>query len=180
MASGGEYQDIKSQIKAALADSRLSEEGFETSKVIALIAVLLEEKTLASSAIGPEIPSRKKLVKMMKTCYQFVVKNEKGKEATWFVDMKQKGRVGKGKAPFKPDVTIWCSDGDLVALASGEINPQKLYAANRIKIRGNIDKVLKVERILSHEREKIILAGEEISASATRSNPGKLLGKSKL
>jgi hypothetical protein len=115
-----------------------------------------------------------------------VIKNKAGKEAMWFVDMKKKGRVAKGKAPFKPDVTIWCSDHDLVALATGEVscgvapfstqksltleylsmltisqmNPQKLYAANRIKVRGNLDKALKVERIISHEREKIHLAGQ--------------------
>jgi hypothetical protein len=41
-----------------------------------------------------------------------------------------------------------------------QMNPQKLYAANRIKVRGNLDKALKVERIISHEREKILLAGQ--------------------
>ncbi|WAQ81248.1 hypothetical protein PtA15_1A588 [Puccinia triticina] len=57
-------------------------------------------------------------------------------------------------APFKPDVTIWCSDNNLVALATGEMNPQKLYTANQIKVRGNLDKALKVEQIISHKREQ--------------------------
>ncbi|OAV97632.1 hypothetical protein PTTG_26020 [Puccinia triticina 1-1 BBBD Race 1] len=57
-------------------------------------------------------------------------------------------------APFKPDVTIWCSDNNLVALATGEMNPQKLYTANQIKVRGNLDKALKVEQIISHKRKQ--------------------------
>ncbi|KAA1113638.1 hypothetical protein PGTUg99_012450 [Puccinia graminis f. sp. tritici] len=160
-------QGLKTQLKAALNDSNLSEEGFETSKVIALIDVLLQEGDSTSGSVTSHtFPSRKKLVKMIKTCYQFVIKNKAGKEVMWFVDMKKKGRVAKGKAPFKPDVTIWCSDNDLVALATGEMNPQKLYAANRIKVRGNLDKALKVERIISHERDKILLAGQEPSPSS--------------
>ncbi|EFP88812.1 hypothetical protein PGT21_024742 [Puccinia graminis f. sp. tritici] len=160
-------QGLKTQLKAALNDSSLSEEGFETSKVIALIDVLLQEGDSTSGSVTSHtFPSRKKLVKMIKTCYQFVIKNKAGKEVMWFVDMKKKGRVAKGKAPFKPDVTIWCSDNDLVALATGEMNPQKLYAANRIKVRGNLDKALKVERIISHERDKILLAGQEPSPSS--------------
>ncbi|KAI8443514.1 SCP2 sterol-binding domain-containing protein, partial [Phakopsora pachyrhizi] len=146
--------------KAALMNPNLSEEGFETSKVIALIAILLENPVESRPGADASTPSKKKLVKMMKTCYQFVVKNKDGKEALWFIDMKRRGSIGKGKAPFKPDVTIWCSDSDLVALASGEANPQKLYAAARIKIKGNIDKALKVERILSHQREKILRVGK--------------------
>lgn len=161
------HEDVKSQIKAALADPQLTEEGFETSKVIAMISVLLKDVDLTGGAVtNRSLPSRRKLVKMMKTCYQFVIRNSAGNEVMWFIDMKKKGRVAKGKAPFKPDVTIWCSDKDLVALASGEMNPQKLYAAKRIKIKGNLDKALKVERILSYEREKILLAGQEPSPSS--------------
>lgn len=86
-------------------------------------------------------------------------------------------------------MTIWCSDRDLVGLAIGQANPQKLFAAGRIKIRGNIDRAaifsihsgslrvltvcpmlctgaLKVEHILSHEREKIALAGQDSPSPA--------------
>ncbi|KAH9820179.1 SCP2 sterol-binding domain-containing protein, partial [Melampsora americana] len=97
---------------------------------------------------------------------RFVIKNQSGVEASWYIDMKKTGRVGKGKAPIKPDVTIWCSDLDFVALAAGEANPQKLYAAGRIKVRGNMDRALKVEHVISHEREKIKLAGEAMNSSS--------------
>lgn len=58
---------------------------------------------------------------------RFIIKNEAGDEAVWFVDMKKHGRVGKGRPPIKPDVTIWCSDHDFVALASGEVCSAHLY-----------------------------------------------------
>ncbi|WAQ83907.1 hypothetical protein PtA15_4A356, partial [Puccinia triticina] len=69
-----------------------------------------EGDTTSGSVTNHTFPSRKKLV----------------------------NRVAKGKAPFKPDVTIWCSDNDLVALATREMNPQT-----------------QAEQIISHEREKI-------------------------
>ncbi|KAG0142921.1 hypothetical protein CROQUDRAFT_661860 [Cronartium quercuum f. sp. fusiforme G11] len=155
--------DVKGEIRAAIADPQLGHDGFETSKVMALIAILLKQQPDLSKNT---IPSRKKLIRLMRTCYQFVIKNQAGAEVVWFVDMKKTGRVGKGKAPTKPDVTIWCSDRDFVALAAGEANPQKLYAAGRIKVKGNLDRALKVEHIISHEREKIKLAGEAMSSSA--------------
>lgn len=73
--------------------------------------------------------------------------------------MKKQGRVmrledGK-KGPLKPNVVIECSDNDLVALATGRANPQKLYFAKKIRVRGNVENALKVERILTHEREKL-------------------------
>ncbi|OAV98953.1 hypothetical protein PTTG_02481 [Puccinia triticina 1-1 BBBD Race 1] len=81
-------------VQAALNDPNLSEERFATSKVIALIDVLLREgDTTSGSVTNHTFPSQKKLV----------------------------NRVAKGKAPFKPDVTIWCSDNDLVALATREV-----------------------------------------------------------
>ena len=81
----------------------------------------------------------------MKTVYVFHVTNSQGEEAAWWVDMKvrsraigggkqlmregaqKKGRVGKvekgGKAPLKPDVSIWVGDRDLVGLATGAVGP---------------------------------------------------------
>ncbi|KAH9443586.1 hypothetical protein Pst134EA_032577 [Puccinia striiformis f. sp. tritici] len=57
----------------------LSEEGFETSKVIALIDVLLQEgdtastSTITGAGYSHTFPSRKKLVKRIKTCYQLSI-----------------------------------------------------------------------------------------------------------
>ncbi|KAL8287497.1 hypothetical protein RQP46_003355 [Phenoliferia psychrophenolica] len=136
-------------IKAALADPLISSPTHDASRVFALISVLLATPSARST--------RKRLVKEMKCYYAFHVTNKDGVEVNWFVDMKKLGRVGKfvDKAPSKPDVSIWVSDRDLVGLATGTLNPQKLFAAKRIRVRGNIDKALNVEKILSHERERL-------------------------
>ncbi|KAK4048667.1 hypothetical protein OIV83_004637 [Microbotryomycetes sp. JL201] len=126
--------------------------------VFALISLLLA---------SPSAPT-KHLVKVMKTCYRFNVKNESGQEVSWYADMKKRGKVAKigpkERPPVKADVTIWIDDKDLVGLATGKLNPQKAFAAKRIKVRGNLDKALQVERILSQERAKLEGLGNSESA----------------
>ncbi|ORY73608.1 SCP2 sterol-binding domain-containing protein [Leucosporidium creatinivorum] len=139
-------------VKAALSDPRVSAPGFDSSRVFALASVLLASPSAQQT--------KKQLLKSMKTVYLFHITQEaKGEERSWFVDMKKKGRVGllegKEKAPLKPDVTVWIGDRDFVGLATGKLNPQKLYAAKRIRVRGNLDKALEVEKILSQERQKL-------------------------
>lgn len=36
-----------------------------------------------------------------------------------------------------------------------QLNPQKLFAGGRIKVKGNIDRALDAEKILTHERRKL-------------------------
>ncbi|GAA6006866.1 hypothetical protein JCM11491_003211 [Sporobolomyces phaffii] len=140
-------------VKAALNDPLIYHPAFDSSRVFALISVLLN---------SPSSP-KKQLVKSMKTVYLFVVSavDDDGStvEARWFVDMKKKGVLGLlkpgEKAPVKPDVTIALNDKDLVGLANGTLNPMKLYEAKRVRVRGDIDKAFKVEKILTHEREKL-------------------------
>ncbi|KAK4054025.1 hypothetical protein OIO90_003670 [Microbotryomycetes sp. JL221] len=136
-------------VTAALNDPALYAKGFESSRVFALISLLLA---------SPSAPT-KHLVKVMRSCYKFNVKGEDGSEVSWYADMKKRGKVAKldkgAKPPVKPDVTIWVQDRDLVGLATGKLNPQKAFAAKRIKVRGNLDKALQVERILSQERAKL-------------------------
>lgn len=76
--------------------------------------------TAATPVNDETVPNR------MKTVYLFHVKNEQGAKATWFVDMKKKGRVlridDNTKPPLKPDVRIEVSDRDLVGLATGTVS----------------------------------------------------------
>ncbi|GAA5969724.1 hypothetical protein JCM3765_001220 [Sporobolomyces pararoseus] len=144
-------------VKAALNDPLIYHPSFDSSRVFALISVLLN---------SPSSP-KKQLIKSMKTSYLFKVTSsqpgeggeEEEEEARWFVDMKKKGilRLLKpGEKPlFKPDVTILLSDKDLVGLANGSLNPMKLWEAKRVKVKGDIDRAFKVEKILSQEREKL-------------------------
>ncbi|GAA98457.1 hypothetical protein E5Q_05143 [Mixia osmundae IAM 14324] len=168
LASSGDAKADAAQmqaVRAALADPKFSEPGFDSSKVFALMSVLLNPPQTTKEA---RISSKKRLVRQIGTCYQFVITDKQGKEVRWFADMKKKGHVGKGKPPVKADVTIFTSDQDLVDLATGKANPQKLFNAGRIKIKGNIDSALKVERILSQERSKVYNVESSESTSAVK------------
>lgn len=64
-----------------------------------------------------------------------------------------------------------------------QANPQRLYAAKRIRIRGDLDRVLRVEQILTHERAKVeALAngstdgGAPASAGKKKSSSGRFFG----
>ena len=48
-----------------------------------------------------------------------------------------------------------------------QANPQRLFAAQRIKVRGNVDTALRVAQIITHERAKVnaIAAGERPTKS---------------
>ncbi|KAI5479523.1 sterol transfer protein [Pseudohyphozyma bogoriensis] len=133
-------------LTAALTDPKLSTPTHTSSRLFVMLSLLLA---------SPSSP-RDKLVKQMRTSYLFVVKAADGVERAWLVDMKKKGKVTlleEGERR-KADVTIWVGDKDLIELATGKAMPQKLFAAKRIRVRGNLDRALNVERVLSHEREK--------------------------
>ncbi|EPQ30285.1 uncharacterized protein PFL1_02401 [Pseudozyma flocculosa PF-1] len=151
--------------------------GFESSKVFALSSQLLRNPP-------PNLPSRKRLVRTFRSIYLFIIhpsspldpSNPRSKPvdgkvetsggalrpAMWFVDLKNKGFVGKGQPPktvlgrkTKADVVIECKDRDFVDMATGKVHPQRLYNDGRIKIRGNLDNALKIATLISHERSKI-------------------------
>ncbi|GAA6003328.1 SCP2 sterol-binding domain-containing protein [Rhodotorula paludigena] len=141
-------------VRAALADPAITIPGFDSSRVFALISVVLS---------SPSSP-RKRLLRAIKTVYLFQIDNDKGETGTWWLDMRKKGRLGKlapgQKAPLKPDVIVKISDRDFVGLATGRLTPQKLFAAKRLTIRGDLDRALSALRVLSQEREKLeTLAG---------------------
>ncbi|BGO95956.1 hypothetical protein NBRC10512_005460 [Rhodotorula toruloides] len=149
-------------VRAALADPAIFCPGFDASRVFALISVVLQ---------SPSSP-KKRLLRAIKTVYLFQVTNSSGQEAQWWLDMKKKGRVGVlkpgEKAPLKPDVIVRVQDRDLVGLVTGRLTPQKLYAAKRLHIRGDLDRSFQALRILSQEREKLErLAGPEVKSSSS-------------
>ncbi|KAN0060558.1 hypothetical protein ACQY0O_007198 [Thecaphora frezii] len=163
---------------AALSSyATLSIPGFESSKVFALSASLLSHP-------APGMPSRRRLVRTLQSVYLFIIhpsqpldpsnprtKPKVGKVETsggalkpalWYVDFKSKGTIGLGHPPkgvlgrkTKPDVVVECKDRDFVDVATGKVQAQKLYNEGRIKVRGNLDKALKIASVLSHQRNQI-------------------------
>ena len=61
----------------------------------------------------------------MKSIYMFDVTNAEGRNVQWYADMKKTGKIGKGRPPSKPQVTIKISDRDLVDLATGTVRASR-------------------------------------------------------
>ncbi|GAA5891878.1 hypothetical protein JCM6882_007392 [Rhodosporidiobolus microsporus] len=153
MSTSKADQDLSDRlVQTALNDPSLSTPTHLSSRVFVLLSVLLHSPSAAAQ--------RKKLVRQIKTVYLFEVKNGEGEVSRWWVDMKKTGNVRllpsfTAKAPRKPDVIVKVGDKDLVGLATGRLSPQKLYAAKRLSIHGDLDRAFLAVRILNTEREKL-------------------------
>lgn len=91
--------------------------------------------------------------------FAFKLKNNAGKEQSWYIDLKENGEVKKGE-PAKANVTLSLSDEDFGKMVSGRAQPQQLFMAGKLKIRGDIMKGMldppvspRFDSFLSHMRE---------------------------
>ncbi|GKZ25398.1 hypothetical protein AbraIFM66951_002433 [Aspergillus brasiliensis] len=108
------------------------------------------------STLQADDAERKDAINKAKAVVAFNIKNDKGKEESWHLDLKDKGVVGKGAAPEggKADVTLSLSDADFAALVSGKANAQRLFMGGKLKIKGNIMKATKMEPVLKKAQSK--------------------------
>jgi hypothetical protein len=53
--------------------------------------------------------------------FELRLKNAAGAEGVWTIDLKKDGRVYKGEAQPKPDVTLILADDTLVQIAQGKV-----------------------------------------------------------
>jgi 3-hydroxyacyl-CoA dehydrogenase/3a,7a,12a-trihydroxy-5b-cholest-24-enoyl-CoA hydratase len=75
------------------------------------------------------------LVGQIGTVFQFKLT---GPESVWTMDLKNgKGSVSEGETA-KPDCTLELSQADFLGMATGKLNPQKLYFGGQLKIGGNL------------------------------------------
>ncbi|KAI9376050.1 SCP2 sterol-binding domain-containing protein [Aspergillus egyptiacus] len=109
-----------------------------------------------NSTLQADEAERKDAIAKAQTVVAFTLKNKDGKEESWYLDLKEKGVVGKGAAPpgKKADVTLVLSDADFGSLVSGSANAQKLFMGGKLKIKGNIMKATKMEPVLKKAQGK--------------------------
>ncbi|KAF9886865.1 hypothetical protein FE257_010988 [Aspergillus nanangensis] len=109
-----------------------------------------------NSVLQADAAERKDAVDKAKAIVSFNLKNEQGQEESWYLDLKNKGEVGKGAAPAggKADVTLTLSDADFASLVSGKANAQRLFMGGKLKIKGNIMKATKMEPVLKKAQGK--------------------------
>jgi len=111
---------------------------------------------LISSSLSSSEADRKDAVKQGKAVFAFTLKNGSGDSESWFIDLKESGKVGKGVAPEgkKADVTLLLSDADFNNLISGKANAQKLFMSGKLKVKGDVMKATKMEPILKRAQTK--------------------------
>ncbi|KAL5355126.1 SCP2 sterol-binding domain-containing protein [Aspergillus floccosus] len=109
-----------------------------------------------NQVLQSDAAERKDAVDKAKAVVAFNLKNDKGQEESWYLDLKEKGEVGKGAAPKggKADVTLTLSDADFASLVSGKANAQRLFMGGKLKIKGNIMKATKMEPIMKKAQGK--------------------------
>ncbi|EAU36637.1 conserved hypothetical protein [Aspergillus terreus NIH2624] len=109
-----------------------------------------------NQVLQSDAAERKDAVDKAKAVVAFNLKNEQGQEESWYLDLKEKGEVGKGAAPKggKADVTLTLSDADFASLVSGKANAQRLFMGGKLKIKGNIMKATKMEPIMKKAQGK--------------------------
>lgn len=104
---------------------------------------LKSEKLFESMA--PHLASvGKDLVAKIQAVFHFEILPGPGKEGVWFtVDLKNgNGAIAKGKNGTA-DATFTLTDDDLIAVASGTLNPQVAFMQGKMKIKGNMAKATK-------------------------------------
>ena len=94
------------------------------------------------------------LVSKTGAIYQF---NVKGDEAgTWFVDLKNgKGATGKGEPGQPADAILTMDSQNFFAMFSGKLKPASAFMMGKLKITGNIQKAMKLEKLMTSLKSKL-------------------------
>ncbi|KAL9001006.1 MAG: hypothetical protein Q9169_000490 [Polycauliona sp. 2 TL-2023] len=116
--------------------------------------------SVAFDAINDSLQSddagRKDAVKKGNAIFAFKLKNKEGQEEGWYIDLKEKGAVGKGDVPEgkKVDVTLSLSDEDFGKMVAGKTQAQRLFMSGKLKIKGDVMKATKMEPVLKKAQTK--------------------------
>ncbi len=107
---------------------------------------------LLVQVIGYFVEKNPELVGQVKTSFQFKLTSPDG---AFYIDLKEgAGKVAQG-ALASPDVTLELSDADFIGMATGKLNPQKLYFGGQLKISGNVMASQKLEFLKKIDGEKL-------------------------
>ncbi|XP_076681930.1 hydroxysteroid dehydrogenase like 2 isoform X1 [Andrena cerasifolii] len=86
--------------------------------------------------------------------YQFNVKGEE--TGTWYLDLKNgKGATGKGEPSQPPDATLTMESQNLFAMFSGKLKPTSAFMTGKLKIQGNLQKAMKLEKLMGFLKSKL-------------------------
>jgi len=125
--------------------SDIKVEGFKSSEMLA---------GLAKSFEGYNEDEKKAQMKKTNGIFELQIKNAQGSEETWAIDLKKEGKVYRGKAKPKADVTIIMSDDVFVQLADGSLDGQKAWMTGKLKTKGNMMLATKLGTVMGSAKGK--------------------------
>ncbi|XP_045537607.1 peroxisomal multifunctional enzyme type 2-like [Papilio machaon] len=134
----GAFVDLKKVVKSGTAASSApSQQSSSSLKSDGLFA-----------KIDEQVKANPSLAKSIGAVYLYNI-TENGKTVKqWTLDLKT-GSVHEGAPKSgKPDTTMTLSDEDLIALASGSLNPQTAFLKGKLKIAGNMMLAQKLQPLL--------------------------------
>ncbi|XP_017774616.1 PREDICTED: hydroxysteroid dehydrogenase-like protein 2 isoform X2 [Nicrophorus vespilloides] len=94
------------------------------------------------------------LVKSTNAVFAF---NLTGKESgKWFVDLKNgTGKCGQGDAPSGADATLTMDSKNFFDMFTGKTKPTTAYMMGKLKIAGNMQKAMKLEKLMGKLKSKL-------------------------
>lgn len=73
-----------------------------------------------------------------------------------FLDLKSGGgKCGQGEPPNKPDATLTMDSENFFKLFSGQLKPATAYMLGKLKISGNLQKAMKLEKLMGGLKAKL-------------------------
>uniref|UniRef100_A0A8C6UI30 Sterol carrier protein 2b n=1 Tax=Neogobius melanostomus TaxID=47308 RepID=A0A8C6UI30_9GOBI len=125
----------QSRVAAISTSASKGLEGFKAHAVFQEIQKKLQEEG-------------EQFVKKIGGVFAFKVKDgPDGKEAIWYVDVKNGTGSVHNNSAEKADCTIALSDSDLLALLTGKMNPQTAFFQGKLKITGNMGMAMKLQNL---------------------------------
>ncbi|CAG4937115.1 unnamed protein product [Parnassius apollo] len=101
-----------------------------------------------SKVITPE------LVKKTQAIYQFNVKGKE--EGVWHIDLKNgDGTCGQGEPKNPPDATLTMDSTNFAEMFAGKLKPTTAFMMGKLKINGDLQKAMKLEKMMKSLKTKI-------------------------
>ncbi|EDV91036.1 hydroxysteroid dehydrogenase-like protein 2 [Drosophila grimshawi] len=98
--------------------------------------------------LSPEIVSKTQAV------YQFNISG--AKQDTWYLDLKNgAGACGTGTPPAAPDATLTMNSTNFFDMFSGKLKAAPAYMSGKLKIKGDFQKALKLEKLMKALKSKL-------------------------
>uniref|UniRef100_A0A914VXK5 SCP2 domain-containing protein n=1 Tax=Plectus sambesii TaxID=2011161 RepID=A0A914VXK5_9BILA len=108
--------------------------------------------------MGERLKAQPDVPKKVNAIILYVIK-QGGKEVAQFtVDLKNgSGAVYEGtpKNDEKAATTLTVEDEDFVKLATGKLNPQQAFMSGKIKVKGNIMLLQKLQGLMAEQKSKL-------------------------